>query len=61
VSEAKGPFTIEAELWYQPIGYRWAHNLGDQQADEIERFVRYYDEMASVSAVTLARIEETVR
>jgi hypothetical protein len=61
VSAAKGPFTIEAELWYQPIGYRWAHNLGDQQADEIERFVRYYDEMASVSAVTLARIEETVR
>jgi hypothetical protein len=21
------PFTIEAELLYQSIGYRWAHNL----------------------------------
>jgi hypothetical protein len=24
---AQGPFTVQAELWYQPIGYRWANNL----------------------------------
>ena len=24
---AAGPFTVEVELRYQPIGYRWAHNL----------------------------------
>ena len=24
---AQGPFEIEAELWYQPIAYRWASNL----------------------------------
>jgi len=24
--DAQGPFLIEAELWYQPISYRWAQN-----------------------------------
>src|SRR5258708_10164001 len=24
---AAGPFLVQAELWYQPIGFRWAHNL----------------------------------
>ena len=24
---ATGPFSVDAELLYQPIGYRWAHNL----------------------------------
>jgi hypothetical protein len=48
-----GPLTVEAELWYQPIGFRWAHNLGDQQADEIERFIGYYEAMADSSAVVL--------
>lgn len=50
----EGPFIIEAELWYQPVAYRWAHNLGDQQAPEIDRFIGYYEEMAGESAVILA-------
>lgn len=54
VSGAEGPFVVEAELWYQPIAYRWALNLGDQQADEIERFVGYYKEAAGSSAVVLS-------
>jgi hypothetical protein len=54
VSKAEGPFIVEAELWYQPIGYRWAHNLGDQEAEEIERFIGYYEEAAESSAVMLA-------
>ena len=55
VSGAEGPFIVDAELWYQPVGYRWAHNLGDQEAEEIERFIGYYEEMAGSSAVVLAR------
>src|SRR5204863_1306213 len=31
-----GPFHMEAELWYEPIGYRWAHNLGAYQAQETQ-------------------------
>jgi hypothetical protein len=52
---ATGPFTVEAELWYQPIGFRWARNLADHDADEPRRFVRYYDSMAAASATLLAR------
>ena len=34
-----GPFTVEVELRYQPIGYRWAHNLERYDAPEPKRFV----------------------
>ena len=54
VSGAEGPFIVDVELVYQPIGYRWAHNLGDHEAEEIERFIGYYEEMADRSAVVLA-------
>lgn len=57
VTGARGPFRVSAELWYQPIAYRWARNLGDQEAEEIERFTRYYGEMAAESAIILARAE----
>ncbi|HEX3663253.1 MAG TPA: hypothetical protein VHU89_17580 [Acidobacteriaceae bacterium] len=53
-----GPYTVETELWYQPIGYRWAHNLGACQAAEPQRFVHYYEQDSSQSAVVLAHAEE---
>lgn len=50
-----GPFTIEAELLYQPIGFRWANNLKTyNQASEPRRFTTYYDSMAAASATSLA-------
>jgi hypothetical protein len=45
VAEAKGPFTITVELWYQPIGYRWAENLASVDAFEPTRFVAMYRSM----------------
>jgi hypothetical protein len=54
---ASGPFHIEAELWYQPIGFRWAHNLGPYNAEEPQRFVSYYSAMSASSAVVLAKAE----
>lgn len=57
IGDAQGPFRIEAELWYQPIGFRWAHNLAPYNAEEPRRFVNYYDSMASGTAVLLARAE----
>jgi hypothetical protein len=54
VSDAEGPFIVDVELWYQPVGYRWAHNLGDRKAEEIERFISYFEEAADSSAVILA-------
>jgi hypothetical protein len=48
--------TIDAELLYQPIGYRWARNLKPyDKALEPRRFTSYYDAMAASSATILAR------
>jgi hypothetical protein len=32
VDPSAGSFHIEAELWYEPIAYRWAHNLSPYNA-----------------------------
>jgi hypothetical protein len=59
---ATGPFVVEAELLYQPIGYRWANNLkAYSQAPEPRRFTGYYDAMAAASTTTLARATSSAR
>ena len=56
LANAQGPFVVEAELLYQPIGYRWAANLKAYgQAREPLRFTGYYDAMAATATATLAR------
>ena len=52
---AQGPFQVDAELWYQPIAFRWAMNLKQYDAMEPQRFVRYYETAAASSAVVLVR------
>jgi hypothetical protein len=59
VGAAQGPFQIEAELWYQPIAFRWAMNLKPYDAAEPKRFVGYYESMASGSGVMLAHASAT--
>jgi cytochrome c551/c552 len=56
---ATGPFQVEAELWFQPIGFRWAHNLEPYHADEPQRMVRYYESAARKSAMVLAKAQAT--
>ena len=51
----RGPLTVEAALWYQSIGYRWAENLRPYDAPETRRFVGYYEAMASASGIVMAR------
>jgi hypothetical protein len=55
VGSATGPFQVDAELRFQPIGYRWAQNLTQYDASEAKRFVRYYDSLAPVSSEVLSR------
>jgi len=55
VANAQGPFQVEAELMFQPIGYRWANNLKPYNAEEPKRFVGYYESMASGSAVRISQ------
>jgi hypothetical protein len=59
VGNSGGPYQIQVELLYQPIGFRWAHNLSSYQQAEPQRFVRYYESMASTSATILAHAEAT--
>jgi hypothetical protein len=59
LGDAQGPFQIEAELWYQPIGFRWAHNLAGYNAPETKRIVEYYDSMPSTTAIVLAHAQAT--
>jgi hypothetical protein len=55
-----GPATIDVELRYQPIGYRWAHNLAPYDAPEARRFVGYFKDLAAMSSVVVARISRSV-
>ena len=56
VRDIAGPFTVTAELLYQPIGFRWAQNLkAYSQAGEPRRFTEYYDGMAGGTTAVLAR------
>jgi hypothetical protein len=57
VGRSNGPFLVQAELWYKPIGYRWAHNLAQEESFETDRFVRYFKDMADSSAILLASVQ----
>lgn len=61
VDPARGPFTVVAELWFQPIAYRWAQNLAEYASMETQRFTRYYQSMSSSSALVLAADSTVVR
>ena len=55
VGTSEGPFELEAELWYQPVAYRWAMNLKPYDAKEPKRFLGYYQATASASGLMLVR------
>lgn len=54
VPAGAGPFTVNVELRYQAVGYRWAHNLEKYDAREPKRFLGYYKEMSGISAELVA-------
>ena len=61
VTASAGPFAIDVELRYQPIGFRWANNLRTYDAAEPRRFVSYYDAMAASSSTVLGRTTAAAR
>ncbi|MBN2408878.1 MAG: hypothetical protein JXE07_04000 [Candidatus Aminicenantes bacterium] len=60
LDSADGPLKVRAALWYQPIGHRWAQNLSQERAEETDRFIRYYNEMASASALLITETERAI-
>jgi hypothetical protein len=49
-----GRFTVDVELRYQTIAYRWAHNLERYDAAEPKRFLSYYKDTSAGSSVVIA-------
>ncbi len=41
--EASGPFSVEAELLYQSISYRWAMDLREYDTEQAKLFSQYYN------------------
>lgn len=58
--DRSGPFSVEAELYYQPVGYRWAKNLAGYDAPEPQRFGRFYAGEAAHSAIVIAAATTTI-
>jgi len=54
IGSACRPLQVSVELWYQPVGYRWAHNLTAYDAPEPRRFTTWFEAMAPASALQLA-------
>lgn len=61
IDRNQGPFTLQAELMYQPIAFRWAHNLKEEKGTEIDRFVSYYDDMARQSWIVMAQETRNIK
>ena len=55
VPGSQGPYEVSAELWYQPVGFRWAQGLAGLGYREPTRFVEAYQANAGESAVLLAQ------
>lgn len=60
LQDLNGPLHINAALYYQPIAYRWAQNLGTYEASETKKFVNYYNSMAEHSSVILTSAKMSV-
>ncbi len=56
---AQGPFTVEVELLYQSIATPWAGELRRTSAPEVDRFLRFYDQLPN-APIPLASASETV-
>jgi hypothetical protein len=53
-SAGPGKYQIRAELWYQPVGFRWAHNFEPYKAEEPQRFLSWYEQSSRNSAIVIA-------
>jgi hypothetical protein len=45
LGDAVGPYTVNVELLYQSIGFRWADNFREDDTPEAAQFLQFYDAM----------------
>ena len=58
--QASDAASVEVELRYQPIAYRWAQNLRGYEAAEPRAFVSYFESLASASSTLVARVSRAI-
>ncbi len=58
LGSAQSPFTVTVELLYQSVGYRWADNLRQYDAAEIDRFLGYYEGVPNIPVLIAAATME---
>ena len=58
LESAQAPLTLSVELLYQSIGFRWAENLRQTKAQEVERFLGYYDGLPNTPVVVASASQE---
>jgi len=56
--DAKGPFSINVELLYQSISYRWAQNTSAYDNDQAQLFSAYYNTLPNLPIVVAAQSVE---
>ncbi len=52
---ATGPFTVDVELLYQSIGYRWAQNVAPFDTEQARLFRAYYNTVPNVPIAVAAQ------
>ena len=57
--DAQGPFTVEVELLYQSIGYRWAQNISEYETEAAQVFSAYYNTLPNLPVVVVAQSIES--
>lgn len=51
LGQAQGPFTLQVELLYQTIAFRWAENIRHQSSTEARAFSTYYASVPNLPLV----------
>jgi hypothetical protein len=51
IGDSAGPFTVQAELLYQSIGFRWAENLNAMDDPLIANFRAFYEAVPNLPVV----------
>ena len=57
--ETAGPFTIDVELFYQFISYRWAQNTSAYDTEQAQLFSAYYNTLPNLPVVVAVQSVET--
>ena len=52
---ATGPFTVEVELLYQTIAFRWAQDVSTHNTEQAQRFSAYYNTLPNLPVVVTAQ------